>query len=48
MTYDEEKQQDKRINKYAEELESDNRYTYGVFIDEELPRLKHQFIGFCS
>lgn len=36
MTSEEELQQDNPINKYAETLQDKNRYTYGVFIDEEL------------
>ncbi|WP_248278574.1 hypothetical protein [Bacillus sp. DNRA2] len=33
ITYDEELQQENPINKYAETLQNENRYTYGVFKD---------------
>lgn len=36
ITYEEELKQDNPIEKYSETLQNENRYTYGVFIDEEL------------
>jgi ribosomal protein S18 acetylase RimI-like enzyme len=36
MTYNEEIQQDQPVEKYAEEIQNENRYTYGVFNNEEL------------
>ncbi|MEK4231259.1 GNAT family N-acetyltransferase [Solibacillus sp. FSL H8-0538] len=36
MTYEEELHQENPINKYAQTLQSESRYTYGVFNGEEL------------